>query len=140
MPLKIPDVGEIEILKQILGQAGGVPLEGLTIRLYQNDVTPSDTDTLATFTECNFSGYVEQSLLNWSPPATVNDKAESQADAVSYTHDGGPTSNQVYGYFVTDSAKTILYYAERDPAAPRSMAGAGDKITIAPKFTLSTEF
>lgn len=139
MALKVPDVGEL-LLLNILTANEAESFNTLTMRLYQNNKVPADADVLADYTEADFSGYLAQAFTNWGAALTTANKAQSQADSIDSTHNGGPTNNNIFGYYVTDSANTKLYWAERDPAAPTVINANGQKFTVVPRFTLSTEF
>lgn len=140
MALKVPDVGEL-LLLNILTGLESENFNTLTMRLFQNNITPADTDVLATYTEADFSGYGGGTpFTNWGAALLSAGKAQSQADSIDNTHDGGPTNNNIYGYYVTDSANSKLYWAERDPAAPTVLNANGQKFTVVPRFTLATEF
>jgi len=98
-----------------------------TLRLFKNDHVPDVADVNASYTEANFSGYASHALSTWNA-AFLNDddKGEIDADAHTFTHNGGGTSNTVYGAYVTNNAGDVVY-AERF-AAPRVMSANGDSI------------
>lgn len=97
------------------------------IRLFKNNHTPVNGDTAAAYTEADFSGYSGFQALTWAA-AVINGSVQGEIDAtqVTWTHNGGATSNTVYGIYVTDAAD-VLTYAERFPA-PVTMASNGDAI------------
>lgn len=112
--------------------AGGVLYR---IHLYQNNYIPTIFSTVADFTEADFSGYGTSIVLTWGVPfINGSNQAEIDALAVTWTRSGGPTSNTVYGIYVTDNAGNLAY-AERFPA-PINMVSIGDAITYTPKATL----
>ena len=49
MTLVVPNVGEVRALEHILD-------ESLTLKLYSNNITPSETDTASTYTEVSGGG------------------------------------------------------------------------------------
>jgi hypothetical protein len=53
MALNVPDVGENKILEHLVNKTAP---ENLVLRLYSNNITPSDTDTAGTYTEAAFTG------------------------------------------------------------------------------------
>lgn len=105
------------------------------IRLFKNNHTPVFTDTVADYTEANFSGYVGPTSVVWGA-AFVNGANQGEIDAaeLTWTHSGGGTANTVYGIYVTDSAGNLCYAERFD--APVSMGSAGDKIRYTPIATL----
>lgn len=117
-------------------------LDGLTgsselyqIGLFQNNHVPILTDTIASYTPATFSGYSGLSSLLWGS-AFVNGATQGESDAppVSWTHNGGGTSNTIYGVYVVSTIGNLAY-AERF-SAPIVMSVAGDMITYTPKITL----
>ncbi|MFN4259769.1 MAG: hypothetical protein ACK4RK_10760 [Gemmataceae bacterium] len=136
MTLKVPDDSELILLDVLRGNWGD-----LTLRLYQNDHTPSDDDTVADYAEADFSGYDAIPLLeaNWSVATTEAGKAMTSYEEQTFEHDGGAVSNSIYGYYVVNAADELLW-AERAAGAPLNMAAGGSQIKITPKFTLASEF
>jgi len=66
MAIKTPNVGEIHLMDVML------KAEDRKLHLFKNDVTPGDTDTVSTYTECDFTGYAAITLVgaNWPTPTT----------------------------------------------------------------------
>lgn len=108
------------------------------IHLFKNDHVPAVTDTVAAFTEADFSGYLAITPIPFNA-AFINgdDKGEIDADPVTWNHSGGATSNTVFGIYVTTLAGD-LFYAERF-GAPIVMANFGDSITYTAKMTCVNE-
>jgi len=105
------------------------------IRLFKNNKTPAYTDVYADYTDADFSGYTGYAALVWGA-SFINGSNQGEIDAtpVTWTHNGGGTSNTIYGIFVTDGANNLIY-AERFPA-PVSMSANGDSITYTPSATM----
>jgi len=134
MPLKVPDLSERRLLDLLVGAWS------CTVRLYKNDYTPTDTDTVANYVEADFNGYSAQAAVGWS--AATGDglgRAFTQATQLVYTKAAGGTTNQIYGYYVTDAGGNLLW-AERDPNAPIPMVNTGDQYKVTPRFTFKSEF
>jgi hypothetical protein len=130
MALNVPDVGENKALEAIVNKTAP---ETLILRLYVNNITPSDTDTLATFTQATFSGYAQISLT----PATWGAAA---AGVITYSAQqtftcSGAATDDVYGYFVIQTTSTVLMWAERDASAPFAVRNSGDAIKITPSLS-----
>jgi hypothetical protein len=123
-------LGDLELLGAI--QAVPVPVH---MRLFQNNHTPGVTDVIGDYTVATFSGYPGDVSPTWGTPFTNGDgKAETDAGTTTYTHNGGGTSNTIYGaYFVT--AGGVLVYADKF-AAPIVMASNGDTFPYTPRMTL----
>ena len=130
MPLNFPNTGENIALGVLVNKTAA---QDLVLRLYQNNIVPSDTDTAATYTEATFSGYAPITLTgsSWGTPTNGSISYAQQ----TFTHDGGGTSNNIYGYYVTQVGSGILVYSERDPSAAFLIANLGDNIKITPTIT-----
>lgn len=109
------------------------------VRLFVNDHIPAHSDTNATYTEASFPGYAPVPLTAWSAGLVVNSLWGIHHPQVLFTlsTSGGPYL--VYGYYVT-AAPARLLWAQRDPAAPISLANAGDTYPITPVFTGLSQF
>lgn len=134
MTLKVPDVTLIASLDDLME---GRYLNA-KIKLYKNDITPDETSELADFTEANFSGYAEQTLVPDGTAAIVDGKAQQSFDDAVFSHDGGATPNDIFGYFVVDSTETDLLWAERYASAPATLNGSGQTYTVEPVLTLDS--
>lgn len=133
MTLRIPNCGELELLRTMLG---GVAAGPLTIHLYSNDITPANDDETATYTEVSGMGYAPKTLLaaDWTfAQLTSVSEATNLQQTWTFTA-GGPIT--VYGYYIT-GADDILRWAERF-IPPFSAEIAGDMLRVTPKITFST--
>ncbi len=105
-----------------------------TLRLFKNDHDPVVTDTNANYTQADFSGYASANLGTWNAAFVNGDgKGEIDADAKTFSHNGGATANTVYGVYVTDEADNVVYAERFD--APRVMDSLGDSITYTARVT-----
>jgi hypothetical protein len=105
------------------------------MRLFVNDISPTVSSLPADFHEATFPGYAAQGLVDWSAP-TVSDHVATTTNVNALferTVTGIP--QLVYGYYVTDASRTVLMWAERDPAAPRSIGSLGDIYIVTPSLT-----
>lgn len=107
------------------------------LRLFSNNITPVETDTLASFTEviAGASGYIEITLhpSNWivtpgSPSVALYDTEQEWL----FTAVTGGTG-LVYGYYVYDTTLGELRYSERLPTVPFTPI-AGARIRFTPRF------
>lgn len=106
MALVCPNVGEILLLKYILGIIdAGNPV----LHLYTNNVTPSDTTVKDDLVECDTVGYVPITLAssNWvvsQDGSTGLTMATFAERSFSLT-----TATRLYGYYVTDTSNNLLW-------------------------------
>lgn len=105
-----------------------------TLHLFKNDYVPLVSSVNGNFTEANFSGYASVALNDWNA-AFLNDddKGQIDADAASFTHNGGGTANTVYGAYVKNDAGDVVYAERFD--APRVLSANGDSITYTARVT-----
>lgn len=127
MALNVPDVGENKILEHIVNKTAP---ENLVLRLYKNNITPSDTDTAATYTEATFTGYAAITLTGASWNA-------ASAGSITYSAQQTFTCSAVavddiYGYYITEVTSGVLIWSERDGAAPFAIRVSGDAVKITP--------
>jgi hypothetical protein len=130
MPLNVPDVGENRILEALVNRTAP---ENLSLRLFINNITPSDTDTTATFTQAGFPGYAAITLTGASWNAASGGSITYSAQQ-SWTCSGSSTDD-VYGYYVVQVTSGILLWAERDGAAPAAVRNSGDVIRVTPTIS-----
>jgi hypothetical protein len=126
MSLNVPDVGENIVVGCLVNKQ--TP-QDLVLRLYKNNITPSDTDVAGTYTEAAFTGYAAITLTgaSWSAPASGVTSYAQQTFTAS-----GAAAESIYGYFLTQASSGILVWSERDAAAPTNIAVTGDNIKITP--------
>lgn len=127
MALNFPDVGENLALEMLVNKTAP---QNLVLRLYKNNITPSDTDTAATYTEAAFLGYSGITLTGASWSAAAGGSITYGAQQ-TFTCTGASVED-IYGYYVTQTTSGILLYSERDTAAPFAVRNNGDNIKITP--------
>ena len=127
MALNVPDVGENRILEAIVNRTAP---QDLHLRLYTNNITPSDTDTAGTYTQAGFPGYAQIALAgaSWNAAASGSIIYSSQQ---SWTCSGVATDD-VYGYYVVQQVSGILLWSERDATAPFQVRNSGDVVKVTP--------
>ena len=130
MALNVPDVGENLILEMIVNKTAA---QNLSLRLYKNNITPSDTDTAATYTEAVFTGYSAITLTgaSWGAAAagTITYGAQQTFTCTATATD------DIYGYYITQVSSGTLLYSERDASAPFAVRNNGDAIKITPTIS-----
>jgi hypothetical protein len=110
---------------------------GWHIHLFSNNVTVSDTTTLAMLTEASYTGYAAQTLSTWTTPATVGGAASTTAALVTFPAPSG-SSATIYGYYVTDGSGN-LRWCQNDPNAPFTL-NVGVTYPLTPAFTYQSQF
>ena len=108
----------------------------IELRLFSNDVTPAETDTVATYTEATFTGYSAITLTgaSWSVVAGAPSVATYAEQQFTSTADG--QNQSVYGYYMTRNGGTRIVLAERFSNGPYTIANNGDWIKVTPQITL----
>jgi hypothetical protein len=125
---------------------GAVLTSNYIMHLFQNNVTPAQTDTLKAYTEADFGGYVAgQTMHTWGAATIVSSHAVSSAAQLTWTRDTSAktnpaVNNNIYGYYVTESTNALLVFAERDPSAPIAMNTNAQTYKVTPGFSLISEF
>lgn len=129
-----PNVGEIIIATDALANDSGWIVE-----LYQNDHTPSDGDTESDYTVADFSGYSSGSLSK-DGSVFINGSGKAQQDysPIEYIASGGD-SNDIYGFYITDSVGSLIA-ASRFDSAPITVGDGGQsQINVTPSITIVNE-
>ena len=115
--------------------------KNLQLKLFCNNITPSDTDTTSTYTECSGGGYTTGGavLTNGSWTVSASGDIEQAAYAQqTFTFTGPLTTNTtIYGYYIVDNAGTpnVIYVQLLN--APMTPVNNGDALKITPIFQLS---
>ena len=127
MALNFPDVGENLVLAMIVNRTAP---ENLVLRLFKNNITPSDTDVAGTYTEATFPGYAAITLTgaSWNAPSGGTIAYGAQQTFTC----SGTSTDDIYGYYVTQASSGTLLYSERDGAAPFAVRNSGDNIKLTP--------
>jgi hypothetical protein len=131
MALNVPDTGENIALEALVNKTAG---QNLVLKLYSNNLTPSDTDVAGTYTEATFTGYAAATLTgaswNAASAGTITYSAQQ-----TFTRSATGTTENIYGYYVVQSGSGILVYSERDASAPFAVTNNGDAIKITPTIS-----
>jgi len=106
--------------------------EGLLLKLFSNNVTPSEIDTVLTYTEVTGGGYTYKTLTpsTWS---VAGGSANYPAQTFTFT---GAVGN-VYGYYVVRATTGDLVFAERFATGPFNVQTNGDNISVTLNLTAS---
>lgn len=102
-------------------------IKTLTLRLFSNNITVSETTTATELTEVTSgNGYTSISLSGSSWVESVTGSNLSYPTQTwTFT---GPKGN-IYGYYVSDSAGKVLW-AEKFPSGPYNVQNDGDVINV----------
>jgi hypothetical protein len=148
MALLVPHEGDVQLLTDLMG---GGTLENWQLCLFNSGLTPSETDSAATYTahETAFTNYTRKTLTRsvsastWNTPvsqAPSGSPAWSSRNQVGHTQYGsnpqswtcGATGDTIYGYFILGATSGKLICAEAF-SIPRTLAN-GDTISLTPVF------
>lgn len=129
MALNVPHTGENVALENFVNKTAPT---NLTVKLYINNITPSDTDTAGTYTEATFTGYSAVALTAGTWGAASGGIITYGAQ-IAFTCSGA-SSNSVYGYFIVNAGGTLLW-SEKDASAPFTIANSGDAVKLTPTIS-----
>ena len=133
MALLLPNNGEGDALAAIVGKTAA---ENLKLQLYQNNVTPAETDVASTYTVATFTGYADITLTAASWTITEGAPSNAAYAQQTFTSSAAQTAQSIYGYYFTRVTSGRIAWSERFPSGPYSIANNGDNIKITPAFTL----
>lgn len=128
MAFLVPNEGEDFCLEKVVNYTD-IASQDLILRLYENDITPGETDVVADYTEVTDGSYASKTLTgsSWS----ITDGAASYAQQ-TYTI---ATTQAIYGYYITNFAGTVLVLAEKFDSVINIGAGGGT-LNITPTINL----
>ena len=131
MPLLIPNNGEGDMADAFVAKTTAT---ALILRLYTNNITPSETDTAATYTETTFTGYSAITLTGANWTTTEGAPTQTVYAQQTFTSSAGSQSVSVYGLFMTRTTSGRIALAERFTDGPYSIVNNGDQIRITPQI------
>lgn len=125
MDLLFPDDGLVMQLTRILTAT-------VKYHLYTNNYTPDLAATLSSVTEASWTGYAAVSLTdsNYTITGVTAHNGYAIAAPISFSNTSGSSQN-AYGYYVTDSSATKLLAIARFDSAPLSIAN-GSSAQVVP--------
>ena len=132
MTLVVPNVGEVKALELYLKS------ENLILRLYSNNITPAEGDTIHTYTQVTGGGYAQKTLTAASWTVTSGNPSSGSYAAQDFEFTGVTGApGTVYGYYVVDGSN-ILRWAERFPEGVLPFEPVnGSLIRVTPRFECS---
>lgn len=109
-------------------------INDVDVKLFQNDMTPTEDSGLADFTEADFSGYAASAGAQLSAPyPNEQGLPESNTGLLNYTHSTGLVNNTIYGYYGVNTG--VLQFAQRF-SEPVEMAAASTPLMFVAKYIL----
>jgi len=137
----MPDIFPLEGLKDVfqeLADSGAIPAYW-HVRLFKNNVSIGASTVIGDFTEADFSGYAN--VVAGSPVVDTDGAGRGRLTcaAVTFTCTGASPSNDIYGYYVTNSHTNKLVWAQAWPSAPVTINTAGQFLTVVPRLTDKSE-
>ena len=131
MALLVPNTGEVIALSYLVNKTAS---ENLVYRLFTNNITPSETDTAATYTEATGGGYASATLAGSSWTVTGGAPSSATYAQQTYTFTGALTTNpDIRGYYVTRATTGDLVLAETFTVFTPTTNG--DNIKLTPTIT-----
>jgi hypothetical protein len=115
---------------------------GFHFHLFSNNVTITKSTTLAALTEQAAAGYSLQSVASgaFTLVGLAADNGSIMAAPISFgTNSSGGSANS-YGYYVTDTANTVLLAAANFDSAPIVTANGAAWPVVVPVFGSSSQF
>lgn len=109
----------------------------LTLRLYVNNKTPEDSDTVSDYTEASGFGYsaIALNAANWDFTTVSGVSTATYNSVQTFTFTSGPVV--IYGYYVTDGGGNLIWVQRFSVASVTIPAGGGD-IDITPYLGLNS--
>lgn len=133
--LVFPNIGETNFLNQVLKNS--IAEELLILKLFQNNITPAETDVAGTYTVATFTGYADITLTPASGWTVVAGGPSTAGYAQqTFTSSADQATQNIYGYYLVGATTGNLYWAERFTDGPYPISFNGDQIKVTPNFTL----
>lgn len=140
MPLVVFNASEPYMLRRMLRPD---PSDGdvFRIRLFSNDYTPVQDSVIGDFTQASYSGYAQQDLdpALWGDPIEVSGIARAAYDGGVFEFLSTSGTQDVYGYYVTDTSGGVALWGERFVGAPLTITPV-NPVLILPMMTLHSEY
>jgi len=129
MALLLPNQGEGIALEALINKTAP---QNLVLRLYKSNTTPGETDTEATYTEADFTGYSALTLTGGSWTTGTGTVSYAQQ---TFTSSAGSQNQDVYGYYLTQVTSGKLVWVERFSDGPYNIVNNGDEIKVTPTIS-----
>lgn len=136
MSLVVPQGSQVQILKNFIGQSGGLAAEWV-LKLYSNNRTPAVTDVVGDYTAVAGGGYANITLDKDEFTITPgNPSVALYSDFQDFEFTGATNApSTIYGYFIID-ANGNLVLAQRFPDESVPFVPVnGSLIRVKPRIT-----
>jgi hypothetical protein len=126
------DQGETVMLEALINKTAP---QTLVLKLFKNNVTPSETTIETDLTEADFTGYASASLTpgSWTTSGTAPTQVAYPEQ--TFTSSANQTAQNIYGYYLVQTTSGKLVAAERFSNGPYAIQNNGDAIKVTPKIT-----
>lgn len=121
------------LLTNATQNSGGVAgiLRGAKVHLFKTAVVPTPNSIVSDFVEADFTDYEEISITWDTPYINGSNQTVITGDTAVFSAGVSPSSQTIYGIFVTDSSGDNLIYAER-LSKPIAITIQGNGLSYAP--------
>lgn len=127
MTMVLSDEGQDDILNQYITARSS----NLRVGLYSSRTGSGKAVVLANVGAATFSGYAAQTPT-WTVIAdSTAGRSRQEAAELTFTHNGGGTSNVIAGWYLYDAGTSKLLFYE-DFGATITMDSSGDNIKVKP--------
>lgn len=130
--LLVPNNGEGDIANATIGVTTNITAP--ILRLFQNNVTPAETDVASTYTEATWTGYSAITLTPGSWSVVEGAPTRASYAQQTYTSTAGSQSQTNYGYYMTRTTNGRIILAERFTDGPYTIVNNGDQIKVTPQI------
>lgn len=139
MALVVPRVA-LPSWSQWMNLAFNDGVTGLKCHLFDAFYDPDDSTVLADLlaVEASFAGYAPQAFIGWGDVGfSIDGHLVVASDPVTFTLTAG--SADIYGYFLTDLADSVLFLAELAASGPTTINTGSPNYTTHPRFIWASE-
>jgi hypothetical protein len=131
--LLVPNAAEDVMLQNLLNKTAP---QNQKLQLYKSNTTPAETDTEATYTVADFTGYADAALTGSSWTITPGAPTSAAYAQQTFTSSAGSQNQNVYGYLVIQTTSGKILWSERFSDGPYNIVNSGDAIKVTPQLTL----
>ncbi len=129
-------VDALNVLAVSTTVTSGGPFAAAKMHLFQQELALSRDTVLATLTaaEATYTGY-NASGVTWSAPTIGEDGTiESQGVVSEFRPSGTTVGNSIYGFYLTNSAGTVLLACANLANGPVPMNGTTNNLVVIPRL------
>jgi len=114
----------------------GAVLDGATLCLFQNDISPTANTVIGDITACDYSGYAAEAITWLDPSISEDGHIEMIGIAGEFRPTASTTPNNVYGAYILGSGGA-LFAAGRLDDAPEYMGATTNSMLLTVRVRLS---